>query len=27
VFGSAGACKAHAGWTIDNVTFACTPVR
>lgn len=27
VFGSADACKTHAAWTIDNVTFACTPVR
>ncbi len=27
VFGSADACKAHTGWTIENVTFACTPLR
>jgi hypothetical protein len=27
VFGTADACKAHTAWTIDNVTFACTPVR
>ncbi len=27
VFGSADTCKTHAAWTIDNVTFACTPVR
>lgn len=27
VFGSADACRSNAGWTIDNVTFACTPVR
>jgi len=27
VFGSADACRANAGWTIDNVSFSCTPVR
>ena len=27
VFGSADSCRASTAWTIDNVTFACTPVR
>ena len=27
VFGSAGSCNDHAGWTIDNVRVTCAPVR
>ncbi|HQY64711.1 MAG: hypothetical protein IPF92_28970 [Myxococcales bacterium] len=26
-FASASACQSHAGWTLSDVQFACTPVR
>jgi hypothetical protein len=26
-FASAAACQAHAGWTLADVQFTCTPVR